>query len=73
MQKPENKIFNDIFSKVLKLMKIYPIELIAGTLMAIAVRLYRTSLNDQEFEDMMKTITDIDPEPYNLNKKKSIH
>jgi hypothetical protein len=73
MQKPENKIFNDIFSKVLKLMKIYPIELIAGTLMAIAVRLYRTSLNDQEFEDMMKTITDTDPEPYNLNKKKSIH
>jgi hypothetical protein len=72
MEKPESKIFNDIFSKVLKLMKIYPIELIAGTLMAIAMRLYRTSLNDQEFEDMMKTIIDTDPEPYDL-KKKSIH
>ena len=73
MAKLENKIFNILFRKAAKLLKDYPIELVAGTLMAIAVRLYRTSLNDQEFEDMMKTITDTDPEPYNLNKKKSIH
>ena len=72
MIKPETKIFNILFKQAVKLLKDYPIELVAGTLMAIAVRLYRTSLNDQEFEDMMKAVVDTNPEPYDL-KKKSIH
>jgi len=53
-------------------MKSYPIELVAGTLMAIAVRLYRTSLNDEEFEKMMKAVINTDARPYDF-KKKSIH
>jgi hypothetical protein len=72
MIKPETKVFNILFKQAVKLLKDYPIELVAGTLMAIAVRLYRTSLNDQEFEDMMKAVVDTNPEPYDL-KKKSIH
>ncbi len=72
MIKPETKIFNILFEKAVKLLKDYPIELVAGTLMAIAVRLYRTSLNDEEFERMMKAVADTNPEPYDL-KKKSIH
>ena len=72
MIKPETKIFSILFKQAVKLLKDYPIELVAGTLMAIAVRLYRTSLNDQEFEDMMKAVVDTDAEPYDL-KKKSIH
>ncbi len=72
MIKPETKVFNILFKQAVKLLKDYPIELVAGTLMAIAVRLYRTSLNDQEFEDMMKAVVDTDAEPYDL-KKKSIH
>ena len=72
MIKPETKIFSILFKQAVKLLKDYPIELVAGTLMAIAVRLYRTSLNDQEFEDMMKAVVDTNPEPYDL-KKKSIH
>ena len=72
MIKPETKIFNILFEKAVKLLKDYPIELVAGTLMAIAVRLYRTSLNDEEFKSMMQTVADTNPEPYDL-KKKSIH
>ena len=72
MIKPETKIFNILFKQAVKLLKDYPIELVAGTLMAIAVRLYRTSLNDQEFEDMMKAVVDTNPEPYDL-KKDTIH
>ena len=69
MIKPETKVLIILFKQAVKLLKDYPIELVAGTLMAIAVRFYRTSLNDQEFEDMMKTITDTDPEPYDLKRK----
>ncbi len=72
MIKPETKVFNILFEKAVKLLKDYPIELVAGTLMAIAIRFYRTSLNDQEFESMMQTVVDTDAEPYDL-KKKSIH
>ena len=72
MIKPETKIFNILFKQAVKLLKDYPIELVAGTLMAIAIRFYRTSLNDQEFESMMQTVVDTDAEPYDL-KKKSIH
>ncbi len=73
MIKPETKIFNILFEKAVKLLKDYPIELVAGTLMAIAVRFYRTSLNDEEFERMMKAVADTNPEPYDSLKKKSIH
>ena len=72
MIKPEAKVFNILFKQAVKLLKDYPIELVAGTLMAIAIRFYRTSLNDQEFESMMQTVVDTDAEPYDL-KKKSIH
>lgn len=73
MIKPETKIFNILFEKAVKLLKDYPIELVAGTLMAIAVRLYRTSLNDEEFESMMKAVADTNPEPYDSLKKDTIH
>ena len=73
MAKLENKIFNILFRKAAKLLKNYPIELVAGTLMAIAVRLYRTSLDDEEFESMMQTIADTDAKPYDSLKKDTIH
>ena len=73
MIKPETKIFNILFKQAVKLLKNYPIELVAGTLMAIAVRLYRTSLDDEEFESMMKAVADTDAKPYASLKKDTIH
>ena len=73
MIKPETKIFSIIFKQAVKLLKDYPIELVAGTLMAIAVRLYRTSLDDEEFESMMKAVADTDAKPYDSLKKDTIH
>jgi len=43
-------------------------ELIAGTMMAIAQRIYRTQLNDEEYEEMMEVIKDAPVKPYNLKK-----
>ncbi len=73
MAKLENKIFNILFRKAAKLLKDYPIELVAGTLMAIAIRFYRTSLNNEEFERMMQVVANTNPEPYDSLKKKTIH
>ena len=73
MAKLENKIFNILFRKAAKLLKDYPIELVAGTLMAIAIRFYRTSLNDEEFERMMQVVANTNPEPYDSLKKQTIH
>jgi len=47
-----------------------PMEAIAGSLMAIAMRLYRTSLSEENFNKMKEVLLDIDVEPY---KKKWLH
>ena len=51
-------IYNKIFEESLKHMKTYEPQMVAGTLMAIAIRLYKTSLSDEGFHDMLQTILD---------------
>ena len=45
-------------------------ELVAGTMMAIAQRIYRTQLSDEEYEEMMDTIKDAPVKPYNIKKER---
>ena len=62
MPKSEEKELQDIYDKVfeqsVKHMKKYETQMVAGTLMAIAIRLYKTSLSDEGFHDMLQTILD---------------
>ena len=51
-------IYNKIFDQVLKHMKKHDPQMVAGTLMAIAIRLYKTSLSDDGFSQMLQTILD---------------
>ena len=61
---PKNKekelqdIYNKIFDQAVRHMKKYEPQMVAGTLMAIAIRLYRTSLSDDGFSEMLQTILD---------------
>ena len=61
---PRNKdkelqdIYNKIFDQSVKHMKEYEPQMVAGTLMAIAIRLYKTSLSDDGFHDMLQTVLD---------------
>ena len=61
---PKNKekelqdIYNKIFAESLKHMKKYEPQMVAGTLMAIAIRLYRTNLSDDGFHEMLQTVLD---------------
>jgi len=61
---PRNKekelqdIYNKIFAESLKHMKKYEPQMVAGTLMAIAIRLYKTNLSDDGFHEMLQTVLD---------------
>ena len=63
-------VYNKIFEESVKHMKTYEAQMVAGTLMAIAIRLYRTSLSDDGFSQMLQTIIDSegDIRPYTDDK-----
>ena len=77
---PKNKekelqdIYNKIFDQAVKHMKKHEPQMVAGTLMAIAIRLYRTSLSDDGFSQMLQTILDSEAEvrPY-FDEEDTIH
>ena len=77
---PKNKdkelqdIYNKIFEQSVKHMKTYETQMVAGTLMAIAIRLYKTSLSDDGFHDMLQTIleSEDDIRPY-FDDKETVH
>ena len=71
--KMHDKIYHQILDHVLHLMSHHlPVELIAGTLMAIAQRLYKTHLSEEDYEQIMKVATETDVKPYDL-KKGTLH
>jgi len=64
------KIYDDLFEHVMHLLNDHqkPPEMVAGTMMAIAQRIYRTQMNDEQYRHMMEVITDASVKPYNLKK-----
>ena len=66
------KIYNDLLEHSMHLVKEHhwPMEAVAGTLMAIAMRLYRTSLSEEDFNKIKEVILDTPIDPY---KPKILH
>jgi len=66
------KIYNELFEHAMHLLNDHqkPAELIAGTMMAIAQRIYKTQLSEEEYRDMMEVIKDAPVKPYNLKRVK---
>ena len=77
---PKNKdkelqdIYDLIFKETVDHMKTYEAQMVAGTLMAIAIRLYRTHLSDDGFHKMLETVLDSEKEikPYG-DDEETIH
>ena len=76
---PKNKdkelqdIYNKIFNQAVRHMKKHEPQMVASTLMAIAIRLYKTSLSDDGFSEMLKTILDSEEDIRPYDNKETIH
>ena len=65
-----NKVYEDLLDHAMHLLNDHsqPVELVAGTMMAIAQRLYTTALNDEEYEKIMDVVRDAPVRPYGAKK-----
>ena len=64
------KVYQEFVDHAMHLMNDHqkPAELIAGTMMAIAQRIYKTQLNEEEYQEMMEVIKDAPVKPYDIKK-----
>ena len=72
MSDPLEKIYHDLYQHSMHLIKEHnlPLEAVAGSLMTIAMRLYRTSLSEEDFNKIKEVILDTPIDPY---KPKILH
>jgi Cdc6-like AAA superfamily ATPase len=69
----QDKIYHEILEHVVRLLSEHKsIEMIAGCLMVIAQRLYKTHLSKEEYKKIMKVATEVDIRPYDV-KKGTLH
>ena len=65
----KDKVYDELLEHVVHLLSEHrSIEMIAGCLMAIAQRLYRTHLSKEEYDKIMKIASEIDIKPYDIRK-----
>ena len=68
---PLEEIYNEIFKDALDYMEDHEVQAVAATYMAIAMRLYKTHLQDDAYKKMIETIMETEVKPY--NPKKVLH
>ena len=65
------RIYNEVFANATKYMDDYEVQAVAATYMAIAMRLYKTHLEDDAYEKMIETVMETEVKPY--KPKKVLH
>ena len=71
MSDPLEKIYNEVFKDAVDYMEDYPAQAVAATYMAIAMRLYKTHLEDDDYKKMIETVIETEVKPY--KPKKVLH
>ena len=66
------RIYQKILADAMIYGENYPIQMVAATYLAIAMRLYKTVLTTEEYKEMLKAILETDVEPYE-DPKKTVH
>ena len=65
----EDKVYHDLLDHVLHLLyHKLPVMMVAASLMAIAQRLYRTNLSEEDYQRIMKIAYKTNVEPYDISK-----
>ena len=69
----EDKVYHDLLGHVMHLLEHkLPVMMVAASLMAIAQRLYKTNLNEEDYRHIMKVAYETNIEPYDI-KKGTLH
>ena len=69
----EDTVYRDLLDHVLHLLEHkLPVEMVAASLMAIAQRLYKTHLSEENYQRIMKVAYETNVEPYDI-KKGTLH
>ena len=63
------EIYNRIFTDAMKYTDQFNIQMVAATYIAIAMRLYKSTLTPEEYEMMVQTIMETEVKPYVKNKE----
>jgi|TARA_R100001086_G_scaffold67483_1_gene31632 predicted Ser/Thr protein kinase len=67
--KDEEKVYHDLLGHVMHLLEHkLPVTMVAASLMAIAQRLYKTHLSDEDYVRIMKVAMETNVEPYDISK-----
>ena len=64
MSDPLEKIYQEIFQDATDYMEDYEVQAVAATYMAIAMRLYKTHLQDDAYKQMIETVMETEVKPY---------
>ena len=62
-------IYNETFGHAIEFMKDFDVQAVAATYMAIAMRLYKTHLDDDAYRNMIRTVMETEVEAYPDPKK----
>ena len=65
MSDPLEKIYQKVFKDALDYMEDHEVQAVAATYMAIAMRLYKTHLQDDAYKQMIETVMETEVKPYN--------
>ncbi len=57
-------IYQETFGQAIQYMRDFDVQAVAATYMAIAMRLYKTHLDAEEYKTMIQTVMDTEVEPY---------
>ena len=69
----KDKVYEEILEHVIRLLsEHHSVEMIAGCLMVIAQRLYKTHLSAKDYNRIMKVATEVKINPYDI-KKGTLH
>ena len=67
--KDEETVYHDLLGHVMHLLEHkLPVTVIAASLMAIAQRLYKTHLSEEDYQRIMKVAYETNVEPYDVSK-----
>ena len=61
------RIYQKIFTDAMVYGENYPMQMVAATYLAIAMRFYRTLLTKEEYKEMLKAILEADAQPYTIH------